>query len=228
MALIQLGPLASQVSGSVGGSVFAHNRGGQYVRTRVVPRKVESIYTLVVRDALSACSRLWGGLTEAQRQAWREFSTNSPVVNRLGMTKTLAGHMAFNKINARLLQAGVATLDLPPVGNPPEPLSSVSVAIDTTPGSAVVTFAPTPLGAGESLWVWAAMPAGPGAQYVANRWRLVYKGAAATATGVDIWDDLLARYGEIQVGQTFALQAQVLDQSTGLVSSLLPTVAVAT
>jgi hypothetical protein len=227
MALIQLGPLAAQVSGSIGGTVFAHNRGGAYARTRVVPRKVENLNTLAVRDALSTASRAWGGLTEAQRQAWREFSTNSPVVNRLGMSKTLAGHMAFNKIASRLLLQGLAILTLPPVENPPAALTGLSIDLDATAGTAVVTFAPTPIGADKHLWLWSAMPAGPGAQYVANKWRLIHLGVANAPTGTDVWDDLLGRYGDIQVGQAMAFQAQVFDASTGLVSSFLPYVTAA-
>lgn len=227
MALIQLGPLASQVSGSIGGTVFSHNRGGSYIRSRVVPVKVENQYTLEVRDALSQCSRLWGGLSEEERQAWRQFSTDTPVINKIGMSKTLSGHMAFNKVNSRLLLQGVAPVDLPPSVNPPNALTTFSLDLDATAGTAEVTFTTTPVGAGKALWIWGALPAGPGARYVANKWRLFYRGGPAVATGVDVWDSIVARWGAIQPGQVMALQAQILSTTSGLVSAMLPYIAVA-
>lgn len=221
MALIQLGPLAARVSGSIGGTVFSHNRGGQYARQRVAPTRVQTLYTSSARDALAACARAWGSLTNEQRQAWREYSIANPVVNRIGMSKTLSGHMAFNAINTRVLQGGGTSLDLPPLVGPPEPLGSASIALSATASTAVVTFANTPLGAGKCLWLWAAVAAGPGASYFGNRWRLVYRSDAAQATGPDVWDDLVGRFGSIQVGQYVGFNAQVLDQATGLVSAFL-------
>lgn len=219
MALIQYGPAVSAASGAVGGTVFSHNRGGAYLRGRVVPTKVDNPFTVAVRDALSACSRLWAGLSAEEREAWREFATANPVVNRLGQSKTVAGHVAFNQINARLIQQGASVLDLPPTAAPPSPLTSLSVDIDVSESSAVVTFAPTPLGAGIALWLWAAPLPSAGALYLGNKMRLLTRSVAAQATGLDVWADYLARFGMPQAGQTVAFRGQTLDTATGLVSS---------
>lgn len=227
MALIQFGPAVANASGSIGGTVFSHNRGGSYMRTRVVPVKVENPFTIVVRDAMSQCSRLWAGLSNEQREAWREFSTASPSINRLGMSKTLSGHVAFNRINTRLIQQGAAVIDLPPLVGPPDPLSTFSAAIDASDATAVLTFTPTPIGANVALWVWAAPVPSAGVSYVANKWRLVHKSAANAATGIDIASDLEARFGTIQSGQVFFLRAQTIGTTTGLVSGYASTIAVA-
>jgi hypothetical protein len=226
MALVKFGPAIANASGSIGGTVFSHNRGGSYMRTRVVPIKVENGYTMVVRDAMSQVSRLWGGLTNAQREAWREYSVITPSVNRLGESKTLGGHVAFNKINARLIQQGATPIDVPPLTAPPDPLDTLSVAIGVGAGTAIVTFTGTPLPAGVSLWLWAATVASPGVSYVANKWRLVYKSAAAAATGMDVMGELEDRFGTLQAGQGLYFRGQTLDTASGLVSGFITTGAV--
>lgn len=223
MALISFGPAVANASGSIGGTVFSHNRGGSYMRTRVVPVKIENVFTQKVRDAMSNCSRLWAGLDAEQREAWREFSAANPTVNRLGQSKTLGGHVVFNRINSRLLQQGVAVIDLPPVAAPPAAPLTFSAVLDASDQSGILTFTPTPLGANKHLWVWAAMPPSAGVSYIANRWRLVYQSAANVATGADIGGDLTARFGSFQADQVFYLRAQVLDATTGLVSSFIST-----
>jgi hypothetical protein len=227
MALVKFGPAVANASGSIGGTVFSHNRGGSYIRTRVVPVKVENMFTMAARDAMATVSRLWAGLTADQREAWREYSTAVPSINRLGESKTLGGHVAFNKINARLIQQGAATLDLPPVLGPPDPLSTLSVDVDVSDGTADVTFAPTPLPANTALWLWCAPVPSAGVNYVANRWRLVYKSAAAAATGMDIQGNLNDRFGSIQAGQVLYFRGQTISTVTGLVSGFVSTVSVA-
>lgn len=219
MALIQFGPAVSAASGAIGGTVFSHNRGGAYLRTRVVPTKVVNPFTTEVRDALSATARLWAGLSTEQREAWREYATANPSVNRLGQSKTFAGHVAFNQINARLIQQGVSTLDLPPIAAPPDPLTALSCVISVGGTSAVLTTAPTPLPAGVAMWVWAAPLPSAGALYLGNKMRLIKRSAAAQATGLDVWAEYVARFGTPQVGQTVAIRVQTIATATGLVSS---------
>lgn len=223
MALIRFGPAVAGASGSIGGTVFSHNRGGAYMRSRVVPVKVENTFTQEARDAMTNCSRLWAGLDYPQREAWREYAAANPVINRLGESKTLSGHVIFNRINTRLLQQGVVTIDLPPAAAPPDPLLTLSATVAAGAGTASVVFTATPAGAHKAVWVWACVLPSPGVNYVANRWRLVTKSAVNAASPLDIADDWTERFGSFIAGQVFQIRAQVLDTQTGLVSGYLHT-----
>ena len=228
MALITPGPMIGEASGRIGGTIFSHNRGGMYVRNGVIPTKVTSPYTDEVRNVLTSCARSWASISDSERQAWREYCVDHPVVNRLGQKKTLSGHMAFNAVNARLLQSGDSIIHVPSIAAAPAPLTSLSLVVDTTPGSAVLTILPTPIGANNRLWTWAVAIGSPGVGYYANKWRLVNKSAKNQATALDIWSDLEDRFGEIDLGTRVLIRCQVLDTLTGLVSGFVEAVAVAT
>ena len=223
MALYTPGPMVGAVSGRVGGTIFSHNRGGAYIRNGVVPVLVQSGYTENARNALAACARAWGALTAEERQNWAAYTVENPVVNRLGQKKTLSGHMAYNALNTRLVQAGETPLDVPPNSGSPAPLTDLTADIDVSDGTAILTFAPTPLAAGRRLMVWGCVVNKPGVNYVANKYRLLTYSAAAQATGLDIQSALNARFGALQAGDRVFLRAQVLDTATGLVSSFIST-----
>lgn len=221
MALMTPGPLVGQVSGRIGGSVFSHNRGGAYIRNGAIPTKVVNPFTEQVRGNMSVCSRAWATLTDANREAWREYCVENPVVNRLGQTKTLSGHMAYNKLNSRIILAGGTSIDIPPTADPPDALTSLSITASLGGTVANVVFAASPLPANVCLWVWAAVTRGSGATYVGNRYRLVHKSAAAAATPADIWGDLEDRFGSLQVGDRIFIRAQTISKVTGLTSGFL-------
>lgn len=223
MALFTPGPMVGAVSGRVGGTIFSHNRGGAYIRNGVVPTRVVSTYTELVRNALAACSRAWGSLTDEERLNWAAYTVENPVVNRLGQKKTLSGHMAYNALNARLVQAGDTPIDVPPNADSPAALATLSAVVDASTPSAVLTFTATPLSASERLMVFGCVVNKPGVNYVANKFKLLNYSDKAQATGLDVIGDLANRFGAVQAGDRVFFRVQVLDTLTGLVSGFKST-----
>lgn len=218
MAIFTPGPLAGQISGRLGATVFSHNRGGPYMRNGTIPTAVTSTYALNIKANLSARSAEWAGLTDAQRGAWTEWASQNPVTNRLGLQKTLSGHQAYIQLNHRIHQAGAAVIAVPPVADPPAALTSVVLDCDIGAGDTDITFAPTPLAAGVMLWVQAAVLNSPGVSYVTNLLKLVTISAAAQASPLDIETELTARFGSLAVGQKVVVLVSVFDSTTGLLS----------
>ena len=57
-----LSALATAVSGSIGGITGSHNRGGMYLRSRVIPVNPQTVDQLAARNRLATQSSGWGAL----------------------------------------------------------------------------------------------------------------------------------------------------------------------
>jgi len=227
MAKIMLGGNAAMISGSIGGDVYAHGRHGYYIRRRVVPTKVVNAYTSEVRNILTACSRAWGGLTDAQRGSWNTWAQSHPITDRLGQKQVLFGAGAYTQLNARILKAGDTPIALPPVSAAPSPLLTFTAAPEVATQTCELTFTATPLAATERLWVRAAIVTNPGVKYFANLMKNVEVEALATVTGADIGPDLVARFGALIEDQQLHIEGQVYESTSGMLSgSIYHTIAV--
>ena len=221
MALFSPGPLVSQVSGSIGGQVFSHNRGGQYIRQRSTPTAVYTDPALEAKNRLATMSLRWGGLTTAQRLAWKTYASENPTINRIGRSTTLSGIAIHNRINSIINKAAGTLLDLPPIDAPPDALLTLTATGDIGAGTSELAFTATPLGAGHCLWVEAALVDSPGIAYVENLYKLIHVSAAALASPYDWLADATLRFGTPQVGQVLHVKVRVVDQDTGLLSGAL-------
>jgi hypothetical protein len=114
MAKIKTSALVADIKGTVGGNVFAANKGGNYVRRYKKPTNANTSKQQAVRDAFGEMAGLWRELTEAQRQSWIEGAVNFPYQDSLGETRVYSGQQLFNKLNNNLVQAGQSTLNTCP------------------------------------------------------------------------------------------------------------------
>lgn len=109
MALILLGGGVTDIRGSIAGTTFSRSMAGNYARARTKPVNPRSNLQNVRRAVLSQLSRYWSKtLTEAQRQAWREYSDATSWTNRLGQTVDIPGIAAMIRTNALKLLVGAA------------------------------------------------------------------------------------------------------------------------
>lgn len=105
----------TNMSGKSGGSVFAFNRSGSYVRRWAKPTNPMTDIQTAVRQSFGALSRAYGTLTNAQREAWRVFGIDNPKVDRLGDSRPMQPMSAFMSANQNR-----NTLGLPSVTDPVE------------------------------------------------------------------------------------------------------------
>lgn len=102
-------PVYSQVSGSVAGLTYSHNRGGLYTRARATPTDPNSTAQQAARAAMTSAVQSWGDtLSAAQRTAWDTYALNVPVTDRLGATIYLSGQQHFLRTNVARLRGGLA------------------------------------------------------------------------------------------------------------------------
>jgi hypothetical protein len=218
MAKVKLGPMAGQVSGSIGATTFSHNRGGTYIRRRAIPVISTTVNALAAKARLTSASQAWGALTAAQRLAWTVWAQMNQVTDVLGDKITLTGHAAYVMLSTRMLQAALTPATTPPVVTAPAPLLTLSATWDVGTGDFALTFTATPVGATKSVWVAGAVTDSASQVYIMNRLRVVKISGANQATGLDVSAELAAIFGTLTVGRLVTLHASVFDRNTGLIS----------
>lgn len=123
----------TNMSGKSGGSVFAFNRAGSYVRRWAKPTNPMSDLQTAVRQAFGASARAYGTLTEAQRNAWKQFGIDNPKVDRLGDSRPMQAMQAFISANQNRNTVNLPSVDEPVQGAYAIPAFVVSTFdVDTT------------------------------------------------------------------------------------------------
>ena len=213
------GPMIGAASGAIGGQVASRNRYGAYFRTRAIPVASGTVPALAAKALLAAASQAWGGLTDAQRLAWRTYASTNPITDALGQSQVLSGHAAFVGIYARVSGSGGTVFDVPPVAAPPDSLLTLSATWDIGAGDFALTFTTAPTAAGCKLRIEAAVVDSAGITYVENLLKLVGYSGAAQATGFDPQTLIEDRFGGLMAGQYVHLRISVIDTATGLISA---------
>ena len=107
MALIKTSALVSEISGKVGGNVFARNRGGSYVRKFAVPLNPKTPAQSKQRSRLAFVSNAWKSLSAADKEGWAAAALLAfrRVTNRLGESTSLTPPQYYIKANLLRLAA---------------------------------------------------------------------------------------------------------------------------
>ncbi len=133
--------ILTTMSGSLGGITAARNKGGQYLRARVVPVNPQSPDQVTLRTIFGNLAIAWGTvLTALQRTGWDTYAENVTVVNRIGETVNLTGFNMYIRSNTGRVQAGFARVDAPPTIFNLGDFTDVSIAVAGGGASIDVTF----------------------------------------------------------------------------------------
>ena len=221
MAKFLPGPTVAAVSGSIGGTVYSHNRFGMYMRNRSKPVVSTTEKAIAAKALFSAASQAWQALAIGIQQAWNMWANGNPIVGSLGQPQNLTGHAAFSGNYCVMTKLGQATLTSPPITPAPTPLTAVSVLASKTLGTADVTFLATPLGAGTVLWFRGCYVASAGKHYIQNLLRWCPISAVAPASPYDAFANFETALGTMTIGHRLVLNVSVADQATGLLSQPL-------
>lgn len=218
MAKFTPGAIVARISGSSGGVVYSHNRGGMYFRNRSTPVISTTEYALESKARMAFFSQQWRTLSEANRLAWKQYAAEKPIIDTLGDSRNMSAANAYIKLNSRLDLAGIAAISVPPTSAAPPALLSLTLTADIGAGSVAVAYTATPLGAGKRLWIQAAVTSSPAVVYIKNLLRFCGVSAAAAASPMDIQAIVEARLGTLVVGQSLTVMVASFDGVSGELS----------
>lgn len=136
MALIVSGGLAPTISGKIGNSVWARNRGGAYIRNFAKPTNPATALQGAVRAVFASLVAQWQTLTANVKADFAAAAAQVNNPNRVGLTSNPPPLALFQQINVGRVAAGLPVVVLAP----PTPLTFDwgvdACSIIESPGSA--------------------------------------------------------------------------------------------
>jgi len=140
MALIKYGPTIASASGSVGGTTFARNRAGAYIRQRSKPVVPVSARRTQINGWLGDLVAYWQTtLGASDRAKWDAAAKTTSFPNKLGDAYTPTGLNLYIRTNASLYCCAQAKLATPPI-NPVGPPLGPTLTYDTGDGVRIATI----------------------------------------------------------------------------------------
>jgi len=113
--MIYKSALVTEASGSLGGLVASHNKGGQYLRARVVPVNPGTPQQEFIRATMADLANRWSNtLSDAQRDQWTAYAEAVPIPSALGDPHNIPPLAMYVRSNVTRLQAGLARIDTGP------------------------------------------------------------------------------------------------------------------
>lgn len=211
--LIRTG-MGGQLSGSVGGVVASHNKGGQYLRNRSVPTNPNSTGQQRARNYFGGAAIAWAALSAANRAGWEAYAAGTPVLNRLGESITLSGFNWYVAANAFIQQTGGGAISAAPSTPGLTTLGTITGAtLSEASGIAFATAGATATGGGCIASV--GPPVSAGVSSFAGPYSAFLTGATFTATGfaATVPDVSPLRYGSLNAGEIRGVRVAAIDGS---------------
>jgi len=221
MAKVKFSALISEMRNKLNGSVFARNRGGNYLRTKVTPVNPQTIAQVIARARLTQFAQAWRGLTETQRESWRSVVNQWATTDVFGDVVNPSGNALFNRLNINVQIAGGAVLNTPPTPTGAAALTSLSLSAAVTGPAFDVEFTPDPVPADHVMFLESTPNLSPGISNASNRFRRIATVAAAQASPYDAAADQAAKFGALVEGQKVFVRAKFINSLTGEVSQRL-------
>lgn len=205
----KFGAIVVDGRGKLGGHVFAKNRSGNYMRTKVTPVNPQTSYQQNQRAALGTLSSGWSGLTDTQRAAWNGAVSGFQKTDIFGDLKTPTGKNLHTGLNRNLLNSGAAIINVPPTPAAIPDLGLESAEFGIGAGTFEVTLSGTTTGS--FVHVWATPALSPGTSFIKNRKRFLGSFAGQAAGTIDIAAEYIARFGTPATGQNIHVSANVVN-----------------
>lgn len=95
----KLGPLVSQVAGSIGGTTFQRGNGGTVIRSKPLPKPRTSRASSTARQRAKTLLDLWRTFSPTERSDWDIFAGTVSWTNRFGDPVAGSGYKAFLRCN---------------------------------------------------------------------------------------------------------------------------------
>lgn len=209
MAKIKFGMMMTDASGKLGGQVFAKNRGGNYVRTKVTPSNPQSVAQMAVRGIFASISSRWSALSEAQRATFNNFVSSYAKTDIFGDLRNPSGKSLFQRLNQNLLISGQAEIDV--CVSPLEvPFANIVSAIASVAGNSLEI-----LSAGDTtgfkLAVWATPKLSKGTTFVKNQLRQIAIEDGVPAEKIDVYAKYIEKFGTPAIGDNIYVGIKVIN-----------------
>lgn len=105
MARIVGGSMIGELSGKLGGNVFARNKSGAYIRQYVIPVDPNTQAQANARASFGVASSSYHSLSDTQKSQWQNFASNIYLPKNGANSGQFSGFNAFTSLNNVLVNA---------------------------------------------------------------------------------------------------------------------------
>ena len=220
MANVKLGPIVSDITGSVGEQTFARNAAGLYVRNRSGPADNTGDNRVACRTALAALAVAWSTtLTDTQRASWRRYARQHPRLNRFGQSCNTAGYNRFIAINFRRRRHDSTIPFLTAPTSPPLWPPLCAITADDSADTVTIVIPPatyqTP-NTGLELWAYLGQEQPPGVDFYAGPWSYAGRNLFTSSWTSNPW--ILSVAAGLTAGNKIWCKLYAQDHNTGEMS----------
>jgi hypothetical protein len=218
MAKIILQQAFAEISGKLNGTVFAKNRGGAYMRTKVSPVNARTAAQLQARNLLSGYSQAWRNLTQTQRDSWNAASSDWSLATVFAQGATATGHGLFVTLNTNTNLAGGSSLTLPPNKVGAVPVQEFNGVTAVVGGAITLDMLPANVPADHTLYIESTQGMSAGISNANSKYRFIGTLADGDATDVDLVTFYESKFGALTAGQKIFFRVKFINKITGEVS----------
>ena len=216
MALIKFGMMMSDARGKLGGHVFTKARSGATVRTKVTPVNPRSFAQGAVRSRFGTLSQSWRDLSEEQRIAWNNKATTVGKTNIFGDAYYPSGKNLYVAINTNILTAGGSPVNIPPVDVALPDVLLSGIAFDSLANSLEVSLESLVNPTGNTAIIFCSPCLSRGVFNASGKERFVSAvNLTGTSTVANIYDDYVAKYGDLRSGSKIFVKVKIVNASSG-------------
>lgn len=221
MAKIKFTAFLADMRNKLNGSVFARNRGGAYVRTKVTPLNPQTQAQVGARNLLTSLAQNFRSLTQEQITAWNEATNQWQTTDIFGDSVSPTGLALYVRLNANITNAGGALLTSPPAPVGAESLNELSLTATVTGDVYDLTFTPAAVPANHTMYIESTAMLSPGIGNANSRFRFIGVAAAAAASPFDAFSFQTSKFGSLVAGQKAHVRCKFINKLTGEVSLAL-------
>jgi len=194
--LAKILPLLGEITGSVGGSTFARNAGGSYVRARAAGTNPNTIKQQRARAFLGSNASRFEQITQTQKDEWADFALYWNSIQPQGSKLNLTAAQLYTTLNVARQYGGMAPVSTPPTAVRPAALTTLTA--DPHESTVDLTWTPSPLGSGQRVLLWQAPPHNGGRRARFHDATI----CAVTTSAAGTSPDTIALAHPMQIGQS--------------------------
>ena len=135
MALIDLGPIVSEIVGPIGGTTFGRSLAGRGARRRSGPVDASTAAELAARNTQSYVAKQWALLSKTDQGLWDVAGQAHPLPNRLGHYQPISGFALWMQLGVNLVNAGQVLVSTPPSSYTTPPVLNPNVVPTLAPNA---------------------------------------------------------------------------------------------
>ena len=218
---VKYGTIIVAGSGTINGFVAANNKAGSYLRTKVTPVNPQTIAQNAVRNAFTASSQAWRGLTVAQREAWNSSTGDFMGTDQFGDSRSLSGFQLFTRINNNLRFVGETVITTPPVPTAVAAFTDLSLAVVKGTDAVTVTFEPA-IDAGDKVILSMTAGVSAGKSFVKSEYRKVDILTSAETSPHVATTEYETKFGDVPaIGRKVFVKLKTVNKATGLTGAVI-------